>query len=332
MFPSTAVDRVLAQSHKLKGAELEVRPFFDFLQPPQLSDTQAGPETMEEDGGEPPHMASELLVEMVHEAADDQTEEKASLTDFISIGDPVKLELFQLGTFQQDMKNTHPDVTIQVRGHGVHLEAADRPTFEQVKNCLLEYFCSMSETHFTLEPEEAEFLDRKEVKERLQRNINHTPATYTVVDNNVVVNALSRASAHQACSFLKSQLAHVSIMMDSQYKCVFFSSEWSEFLQELPLSSVMVSAESIDILTLKGMESEKQTVVREFLTSQIEAEAVVCMEPGVLKYIQTHCHQLLVYMDQVSVVPLESVDVFGLKVGGEALEVLKCSVLLSHQF
>lgn len=319
MVPSTAVDRVLAQSHKLKGAELEVRPFFDFLQPPHLSDTQAGPQTIEDDT----QMAPELLVAMVPEAAEDQTEEKASLTDLIPIGDPVKLELFQLGTFQQDMKNTHPEVMVQVRGNGVLMEAADRPTFEQVKNCLLEYFCSMADTHFTLEPEEAEFLERKEVKERLQRNINQTPATYMVLDNNVVVTALSRTSAHQACSFLKSQLAHVSIMMDSQYKCIFSSSEWSQFLQELSLCSVKVSAESIDVVTLKGMESEMQTVVQEFLNSQIETEAVVCMEPGVLKYIQTHFHDLLVYMDQVSVVPLESVDVWGLKVGGDPLEVLK---------
>lgn len=320
MLSSTAVDRVLAQPHKLKGAELEVRPFFDFFQPPQLSDMQAGPQTTEVDS-QPSQM--ELLVEMVPEAAEDQTEEKASLTDLIPIGDPVKLELFQLGTFQQDMKNTHPDVMIQVRGNGVLMEAADRPTFEQVKNYLLEYFCSMAETHFTLEPEEAEFLEREEVKERLQRIINQTPATYMVLDNNVVVTALSRTSAHQACSFLKSQLARVSIMMDSQYKCIFFSSEWSEFLQELCLCSVKVSAESIDILTLKGMESEMQTFVQEFLNSQIETEAIVCMEPGVLKYIQTHCHDLLVYMDQVSVVPLESADVWGLKVGGDPLEVLK---------
>eukprot|EP00066_Takifugu_rubripes_P018234 XP_011607500.1 PREDICTED: poly [ADP-ribose] polymerase 10 isoform X1 [Takifugu rubripes] len=314
-----SVDHVLAQPHKLKGAELEVRPFFDFLQPPQLSDTQAGPQTIEEDDSQPSQMAPELLVEMVPEAEEDQTEEKASLTDLISISDPVKLELFQLGTFQRDMKNTHPDVMMQVRGNGVLMEAADRPTFEQVKNCLLEYFCSMAETHFTLEPEEAEFLERKEVKERLQRNISQTPATYLVLDNNVVVTALSRTSAHRASSFLKSQLAHVSIMMDSQYKCIFFSSEWSKFLQELSLCSVKVSAESIDILTLKGMESEMHTLVQEFLNSQIETEAVVCMEPGVLKYIQTHCHDLLVYMDQVSVVPLELVDVWGLKIYGHAV-------------
>lgn len=330
MVPSPAVDRVLAQlEHKLKGAELEVRPYFDFLQLPQTGNTRAN--------SQPTQLASELLGELVpetaaHIAANNQAEEEVSLTDFISIADPVKLELFQLGNFQQEIERTLPDVTIQVRGNGVHMEAADRKMFERVKNSLLEYFCHMAETHFTLEPEEAKFLDRKEVKERLQGHMNQTPATYMVLDNNVVVTALSRTSAHQACSFLQSQLAHVSILMDSQYKCIFFSSEWSAFLQQLSLSSVKVSAEDIDVLTLKGMECEKQTVVLEFLNSQIESEAIVCMEPGVLKYIQTHCHQLLVYMDQVSVIPLESVDVSGLKVGGASGSPRRSKMLSAIRF
>lgn len=339
MFPSPAVDLVLAQPHKLKGADLEVRPYFDFLQPGRPSDTQADPPKAAGDNHQSSHMALKGLVELPQEAAavegaEDHTEE-AMLTDFISMADPVKLELFQLGNFQQEIKKTHPDVTIQIKDNGVHMEAADQQMFEQVKDSLLEYFCQMAEAYFTVEPEEAEFLDRKEVKECLQRSMNQTPATYMVLDSNVVVTALSCTSAHQACSFVKSQLAHISIPMDSQYKCIFLSNEWFQFLQELSLSSVKVSTEDIDVLTLKGMENEMQVVVTEFLTSQIESEVVVCMEPDVLKYIQAHCHLLLVDMDQVSVIPLESADVSGFKVGGASgsrrgaklLSALKCSVL-----
>lgn len=340
MFPSPAVDLVLAQPHKLKGADLEVRPYFDFLQPTGASDTQADSPVAAGDNDQSSHMALEILAETPQaaaaaaEGAEDGTED-VMLTDFIAIADPVKLELFQLGNFQQEIKKTHPDVTVQVKDNGVHMEAADLQMYEQVKDSLLEYFYQMAETYFTVEPEEAEFLDRKEVKERLQQSLNQTPATYMVLDSNVVVTALSRTSAHQACHFVKSQLAHVSIPMDSQYKCIFLSSEWTQFLQALSLASVKVSREDIDVLTLKGMESEKQMVMTEFLTSQIESEAVVCMEPDVLKYIQAHCHRLLVDMDQVSVIPLESVDVSGFKVGGASgsrrgaklLSAPKCSVL-----
>lgn len=283
-------------------------------------------------------MALEILVEVPQKAAEHgaeaHTEEEVMLTDFISIADPVKLELFQLGNFQEEIKTTHPDVTVQVKDNGVHMEAADQKMFEQVKDSLLEYFCQMAETHFTVTPEEAEFLDRNDVKEHLQRSMNQTPATYMVLDSNVVVTALSRTSAHQACSFVKSQLAHANIPMDSQYKCIFASNEWFQFLQALSLSSVKVSREDIDVLTLKGMESENQMLVMEFLTSQIESETVVCMEPDELKYIQAHCHRLLVDMDQVSVIPLDSLDVSGFKVGAASasrrgaklLSALRCSV------
>lgn len=304
----------------------------------QPSDTQADPSKAAEDNHQSSHMALAILGELPQEAAahgaEDHTEEEIMLTDFISIADPVKLELFQLGNFQQEIKKTHPDVTIQVKDNGVHMEAADQHVFEQVKDSLLEYFCQIAETYFIVEPEEAEFLNRKEVKERLQQNMSQTPATYMVLDSNVVVTALSCTSAHQACSFVKSQLAHISIPMDSQYKCIFLSNQWLQFLQALSLSSVKVSTEYIDVLTLKGMESEKQMVVTEFLTSQIESETVVCMEPDVLKYIQANCHQLLVDMDQVSVIPLESADVSGFRVGGASgsVEVLNCSLLLSVLF
>lgn len=329
MFPAPAVDLVLAQPHKLKGADLEVRPYFDFLQPMHLSDTLADPTTAAGVIDQSSHMALEIGAEVQQEAAD------VLLTDFFSIADPVKVELFQLGNFQQEIKKTHPDVTIQVKDNGVHMEAADQQMFEQVKDSLLEYLCQMAEAYFTVEPEEAEFLVRKEVKEQLQQSMKHTPATYIVLDSNVVVTALSCTAAHQACSFVKSQLAHVRIPMDSQYKCIFHSNEWFQFLQVLPLCSVKVSREDIDLLTLKGLEDEKRRVVKEFLTSQIESEVVVCMEPDVLRYIQAHCHRLLVDMDQVSVIPLESVDVSGFKVGsasGSPPEALNCSLLLSVLF
>lgn len=289
-LPSPAVDLVLAQQHKLKGADLEVRPYFDFLQPSPSGDSQA-------------EAAEPLRAEL-------------KLTDFIAITDPVKLQLFQLGNFETEMKEVHPDATVQVRDGGVHLEAADRDAFQRVKASVLERVCTMAETHLALEPEEAEFLDRREVKERLQPSLSRTPAAYTVLDGIAVVTALSRAAALQACGFLKSQLGRVSVLMDSQYKTIFPTHEWSEFLRALPLASVTVTPEDIRILTLKGMEGEKQAAVLDFLSSQIDTEAEVYMAPGVLKYIQTHCHELLVYMDQVSVVPLELDDVSGLKVGG----------------
>uniref|UniRef100_A0A3Q3EFW2 Poly [ADP-ribose] polymerase n=3 Tax=Labrus bergylta TaxID=56723 RepID=A0A3Q3EFW2_9LABR len=102
---------------------------------------------------------------------------------------------------------------------------------------------------------------------------------------------------------------------------MFYCREWTEFLQSLSFTSVKVSERErdIDVLTLKEMESEKQTAIIGFLTTPIERETIIPMEPDMLKYIQNHCHQLMADMDQVSIFPLEAEDVCGLKIHGPAI-------------
>uniref|UniRef100_A0A8C4H1K1 Poly(ADP-ribose) polymerase family member 10 n=1 Tax=Dicentrarchus labrax TaxID=13489 RepID=A0A8C4H1K1_DICLA len=85
------------------------------------------------------------------------------------------------------------------------------------------------------------------------------------------------------------------------------------------IAEVSEQGGNIDVLTLKGMETEKQTAILEFLSKPIERETVLSMEPGMLKYIQIHCHQLLADMHQVSIFPLEAEDVCGLKIHGPAV-------------
>lgn len=262
-----------------------------------------------------------------HEAAEEVVEDQMEVEDVesghIAMADPVKLALLQCSNFLQETEKAHPNVKILIKDNGVHITDPDRQMSKQIKQSIKEYFGKMAKTNFTLEPEKAEFLSRKDVKERLQQTMNQTgtPALYTVSDSSINVTALSQSSANLACSFLKSQVGHISIPVDTQHECMFYCREWSEFLQALEFSSVKVSecGGNIDVLTLKGMESEKQTAILEFLTTPIERETVITMEPGILKYIQTHCHQLLADMNQVSILPLEADDVFGLKVCGASV-------------
>lgn len=342
VFLLLAVSLVLDHPHKLEGVDLVVRPYFDFLQPTQtpqdsrcgsqdmtdsegLSDVQTSPTDVDVNNTSSSHLTLEPhavpSLETSQEVTEDQLDDKDVLSEHIAITDPVKLSLFQLGTFQQETENSHTNVTIQIKDSGLHVAATNRQTFERIKQSILEYFGQMAETDFTLEPEEAEFLKRKDVKERLEQSLNHTPAVYTVLDSNVVVTAPSQKSANQACSFLKLQLGRFSIPVDSQHESMLYCREWSEFLQALSFSSVKVSerGENIDVLTLKGMESEKQAAILKFLSTPIERETVISMEPGMLKYIQTHCHQLLADMTEVSIFPLESDDVCGLKVCGASV-------------
>ncbi|XP_076611409.1 protein mono-ADP-ribosyltransferase PARP10 [Chaetodon auriga] len=349
-----SVGLVLDQPHKLEGADLVVTPYFDFLQPTQsltsqdsgagsrhvternsedLSDTQmqtsapmvvsANSQSSSQTASEP-LAAREAVEEVAEEAMEDHMEDEDVLSSHIPVTDLVKLALFQFSSLQRDIEKAHPNLTMQIKDDGVHVAGADRQTLELIKHSILDYFGKMAETHFTLEPEKAEFLARKDVKERLLQTMNQSgspPAMYTVSHCNVVVTSVSQDSANQACSFLKSQLGHFSIPMDTEYEGMFYCREWSEFLQALGFSSVKVSEQggNIDVLTLKGMESEKQTAILQFLTTPIERDTVISMEPGMLKYIQVHCHQLLADMDQVSIFPLEAEDVCGLKIHGRAV-------------
>lgn len=320
-------------------------PYFHFLQPEQSlasQDTAAVSQDVTERKSEhlddvqmqtsPPvevransQASSQAASEPVatHEAAEeeeamDQSEDEDTLSGHIAVNDPIKLALFELSTFKQDTEKAHPEVTIQMKDDGVLIAGADRQKFEQIKHSISDLLGNIVETHFTVEPEKAEFSARKDVRKRLSQAMHQTgsPAVYTVSDCNVVVTSLSQNSANQACSFLKSQLVHFSLPVNTENEGLFCCREWSEFVQALGFCSVKVSerGENIDVLTLKGMESEKKTAIMEFLSTPIERETVIPMEPGMLKYIQTHCHQLLADMNQVSIFPLEADDACGLKV------------------
>lgn len=346
-----SVDPVLDHSHKLDDSELLVKPYFDFLHPAERvpsPNSEIGSKDMTESNSAdmsdiqmqtlPPIEASanshtdlfqttleplatpEVVEEVADEVMEDQTEDIATPSSHIAITDPAKLALFQPSTLLQDIEKAHPDFTIQIRDDGVHVAGLDTQILEQIRHTILDFFANVAEIQFTLKPEEAQLLSRKDVKERLFQTMNQSglPAVYTVSDCNVAVSSLSQNFANQACSFLKSQLCHFSIPVDKEYECMLYCREWSEFLQALGFSSVSEQGGNIDVLTLKGMESEKQTAILKFLTTPIERETVISMEPGMLKYIQIHCHQLLAEMDQVSIFPLEAEDVCGLKIHGHA--------------
>ncbi|XP_008300868.1 poly [ADP-ribose] polymerase 10 [Stegastes partitus] len=348
---SESVGSVLAQAHKLDGADLVVKPYFVFLQKSSASQNS-------NDGGQdvtvsssedlndvqmqtsPPIVASssshsscqtdleplvahETAKQMAEELMEDQNADADPLSSHIAITDPVKHALFQRSTVQQDLKKANPNFTIEMKDDGVYIAGPDRLQVEQLKHTIVEFLRNITKTHFTVEPERAQFLARKDVKKRLLETLNQTssPAVYTVTDSKVMVISVSQNSANQACSFLKSQVCHFCMPVPQEYECMLYCREWSEFLQALDFCSVKVSerGENIDVLTLKGMENEQQSAILEFLTTPIERETVISMEPGMLKYIQNHCHQLLADMDQVSIFPLEGGDVCGLKIHGHAV-------------
>ncbi|XP_005942641.1 protein mono-ADP-ribosyltransferase PARP10 [Haplochromis burtoni] len=358
-----SVDAVLALSHKLEGAALSVKPYFDFLVPVESKtsqevetsqdttenseevndiEMQTSPPTAASSSNPPSEMALESVAappplptkveeveveevkeEEAEEVMEDQSDDSDTITCHIALTDPGKHALFQHSTIQRDIKNTNPNVIIQTKDDGVYIEGPDRAQAEQVKQTIMDFLCNIAEAHFTLELEKAQFLARKDVKERLLQAMTQSGSStlYTVSDSNITVTSLTQDSAKKACSFLKSQVCYFSMPMDQENECMLNCREWSEFLQTLSFCSVKVSERggNIDVWTLTGMENEKQAAIMQFLTTPIERETVIPMEPGMLKYIQIHCHQLLVDMDQVSIFPLEAEDNCGLKIHGHVV-------------
>lgn len=348
-----SVAPVLNLPHNLDTADLVVKPYFDFLQPteqptsqlrtPERRDlTETDSENDVQMQTSPPivaapratfQAASEPLIvrEAVEEVAEavmkdqseEEEEEEETLVGHVALADHVKKALFQLGTFHRDLSKANPNFTIQLKDDGVNIAGPDRLKLDELKRTISDYIGNMAEVSFTLEPEGAELLARRDVKERLMGMVNESgPSTlYAALDSNVVVTSLSRDAAQQACSFLQSQVVRSSMQVDSEHDALLHCQEWSDFVRALSFCSIKASGRGgdIEVWTLKGMEDEKRAAIRQFLATPIEREAVIRMEPGMLKYIQIHCHQLLLEMDQVYIFPLEAEDVCGLKIHGPAV-------------
>ncbi|XP_041759193.1 protein mono-ADP-ribosyltransferase PARP10 [Coregonus clupeaformis] len=292
------------------------------------SQTGSLPAASTSDCSQSSHQAtSEPLVPTLSHAAaaqggmDDLTSTPEPMSSHISVPDPVKLTLLQLSPLPQSLQLAHQGCSIQIREDGVHMAGPDRLVLEQLKNAVLEFLGGVTQAHLTFDPEKAHFLAKQEVKDRLLQTLKEKglPSMYTVSDCVIVVTSLSLSLVSQACSMLKTLLSDFSIPVDREYECMLYAQEWTSFLQSLGLCSAKVSERGqIDVLTLRGLEEEKQAKIVEFLSTPIETEAIISMEPGMLKYIQTHRHQLLADMNQVSIFPLDAHDICGLRIQGNA--------------
>ncbi|XP_029977063.1 protein mono-ADP-ribosyltransferase PARP10 [Salarias fasciatus] len=312
-----SVDTVVELPHRLDGSDLAVKPYFDFLQPTEPRQDSSGNDVQMR--ASPP---ADVEAEE-EEPMQDQIEVPEITTSQITVADPLKRALLQHSTFHMDLQKANPNVVIQTKDDGVHITGDNRIRVEQLKQKVLDFIGNMAETKIALQPEAAQFLAKKDVQDRLLEAMKQrgSLALYSVSDSRIVVASLSRDEAEQAGSFLKSQVCHISISLDPEQKGLLCCREWSEFLEGLSLCSLKVSdgGGGLDGWTLEGLEEEKQAAILQFLTTPIEREAVIPMAPGMLKYIQIHCHQLLADMNQVSILPLEGDDECGLKLHGSAV-------------
>ncbi|XP_036371630.1 protein mono-ADP-ribosyltransferase PARP10 [Megalops cyprinoides] len=345
-----AVDRILKRTHRLHECDLKVQPYFDFLgtiknlpSPSSPNGTvelntqsaeDARTESLGQEQTSPPIAAhTSGLVSPPDSApgagAADQSREtllqsapSTPSSSKISLPDPLKLGLFKSSQLLQDLRQSHPGFEIKITDNAVEMSGPGQPCVEQLKSQILEFFTEVAQVHLTYDVVKARFLAREEVKGRLQQTLSQQGllATYTVADCVVTITSLSLHMVNEACKLLKSLICEFSIAVTSEYECMLYSKQWSEFLESLAFCSASMSTreEKIEVVTLTSVKEEMELKIIEFLSTPIQVETVITMEPGMLKYIQVHCHQLLADMDQVSVFPLEGEDVTGFRVHGNA--------------
>ncbi|XP_066571950.1 protein mono-ADP-ribosyltransferase PARP10 [Amia ocellicauda] len=349
-----AVDRIIKRSHKLDGSLLEIQPYFDFLQPKESpsspcsvngkveanGDAIIHPDSSEHiqiDSSEPvqpstlstlPAKPAETLRTSIPdtelaEPAQVKHEDSPQLhSSSISLPDPLKLSLLQSSSLLQDLQARHQNLQMYIADNAVKISGPSQLEIEQIKNHILEFFSAIAQAHLPFDAEKAIFLSKVEVQEKLLEMLKKERilAMYTVSECVVTVISLSLDMVKQACSLIKTLICDFTIPISPEYECMLYSKEWSGFLSSLGFCSAKVSdrGDQIEVMTLREMEEDKQSKIVEFLSTPIQVESVITMEPGMLKYIQTHCHTLLADMDQVSIFPLEAEDVTGLRLHGNA--------------
>ncbi|KAL4629917.1 poly ADP-ribose polymerase 10 isoform X1 [Arapaima gigas] len=339
-----AVQQILGKSHRLEDSELTVQPYFNFLHTTEhmqaeslvvvkneefwqnkglvLAKTEA--EGQAETGLAVDLDTADVPIPELGVAQEGKVKVTCgTFSTCITLPDPFKLSLFKTSKLLIDFQKANPTYKISIMDTVIKITGPSQLGTEQLKGQLLECFTGFAQVHVTFDMEKAMFLSREEVKDWLLQRLEQQglQSTYTVSDCVVMVMSLSLPMVEQVCNFIKSSVIDFSIVITPEFECMLYSCEWSVFLNSLDFCSAKISdrGDKIEVLTLKGMEEEKQRCIIEFLSTPVQMESVISMEPGMLKYIQIHCDQILADMDQVSILPLESKDVSGFRLYGNTV-------------
>ncbi|XP_051992438.1 protein mono-ADP-ribosyltransferase PARP10-like isoform X2 [Xyrauchen texanus] len=346
-----SVDCVLQKSHNLEGTDLIVKPYFDFLQAVvdestvrshngqgTLSEETDQTETRLSSVSAPSPTASDPMTGTILEHSVALTKNVTSLVSstatsskvepmdtepsspkeiFISVPESTKLKMLSLSNLPENLMKAHPNFEVSLKKDGVQIKGPDKLEVERLKSKVLEILSGIAQARLTYDTIKAEFLGREDVKKRLHLSLKCLPSTYSVSDCMVTVASLSHISVKQACDLIESQISEFSVPIDREYESVLFSQECSDFLGSLDFCSAKVSdtGEMITAFTLKGMEMENQEKVVQFLSTPIQRETVLTMEPGLLTFLQLHHQDLLADMGEVIFFPLETGD--GLSIQGD---------------
>lgn len=235
---------------------------------------------------------------------------------FISVPDKAIHQLIGLSNLPENLTKAHPNFDIRLIQDGVQIKGPDLIEVERLKNKVLEFLSGVTQSHLTYDKLKADFLGREDVKNKLHLSLNALASTYRVSDCTVTLTSSSQRAVNEVRDLIESHISEFTVPLAREYESVVFTEECSDFLGSLDFCCARVSdtCEVITAVTLKGMEKEKQEKIVQFLSTPIQKECILAMEPGMLTFLQLHYQDLLADMGQVMILPLETGD--GLSVSG----------------
>ncbi|XP_066530894.1 protein mono-ADP-ribosyltransferase PARP10 [Hoplias malabaricus] len=295
---------------------------------PQSSRTQVfSPQQRQPPGPVSPTASLTTSPPVTADAEKDAMEVVPSVSESIdcnlAIPDHTKLQLLSLGNILQDLQRAHPSFSIALVQDGVHIKGQGRDESEQIKGKVLECLSSFSQKRLSLTSLKAQLLERKEVREKLLSSLKDQglPSVYSVSDSELILTSPSLQVVTQALEKIKGSLVESAVPLKPENESMLYSQEFKDYVQSLDACCVQVSdtGAAVALVTLRDLEEDRKASIVQFLSTPVQKERVLSMEPEMLAYIQLHHQQLLFDLNQMTtIVPLETGD--GLMIQGNAME------------
>ncbi|XP_053468261.1 uncharacterized protein parp10 [Ictalurus furcatus] len=359
-----SVDRVLQKPHRLEQMDLIVKPYYSFLHSEEgasetslqngtgqgvddqvsavspasstHSDLLSGASSLSHSKEDP---TPDLQVTPQHADLPTNTSqvvqpppEQQPCVCHISVPDPAKRDLLALSDLPDKLRKSHPGYEIRVTQNSVEVKGPARDQAEKLKSKLLEFLSGVSQVHVPVSALKADFLQRQDVRDKLTDKLKDQglPCTYAVTGGVLNVSSASTQMVTRASEVIKGAVSEFVLPVDPEYEYMINSEEWKTLLLTQDPCSIEASSQgnAVSVVTLKDMEQEVKDNVVRFLSTPIQKEIVISMQPAMLTYIQLHHQQLLMDMAEAIIFPLDTGD--GLSIQGSPIVCQTAAELLSN--
>ncbi|XP_053874931.1 protein mono-ADP-ribosyltransferase PARP10 isoform X2 [Malaclemys terrapin pileata] len=295
-----AVQRVLEKPHRLQESDLDLSPYYDFLEPPDCPP---------EEGAEAPQGEAAAV-------------DGGPQAICVSLEDTAKRQLLESSGALPELQAAFPELTLRLEENGAWISGGDAARRQQLQERLLDTLQGMAQDLLPLPAQTLNFLQRGDVREEVERLLasQGLPAHYAPSGSALSVTALSPVATRQAISSLSAALSPFCLAVSAQHLHALGSPRWEQLQASLRCCTVCLApgGEHLQALTLRGLEQENREKLQGFLQDAALDESLVSMEPGMLRYLQLYYQELLAGIAEVTLLPLEGTDVTGFRLSGEA--------------